>query len=274
MSERTTAPVLPAYQLPQRVTQLRVTRAELTKLRSLPSAGWSLLIAVAVTIGIGALADALRAARPPHGAAAVAAFDPTSVSLGGVEIAMLVTGALGVLFVTGEYASGQAASTFAAVPRRVPVLWGKATALAAATVAACAVATLAAFGIAQPILAPHHLSTSLGAPGVLAAVLGSALMLAVSALLGLGLGTLLRSTAGATGILFGLLFGLPLIASLLPAHVSDQLQKFMPLTAGMDITSTVPGTTTLAPWTGLGVFAAYAVVVLGLAAIRLPRQEV
>src|SRR5882724_1705165 len=105
-SSDATALVLPAYQLPQRVTQARVIRAELTKLVSLPSAAWSLATALAVTTVIGVLYCLLRAARPPHGAA-VASFDPTAVSLSGVELAILVTGILGVLFITGEYASGQ-----------------------------------------------------------------------------------------------------------------------------------------------------------------------
>jgi hypothetical protein len=63
----TTTPVLPAYRTSQRVTQLRVVRSEWTKLRSLPSAGWSLLSAVVIAIGFGVLYTLVRAARPPHG---------------------------------------------------------------------------------------------------------------------------------------------------------------------------------------------------------------
>jgi ABC-2 type transport system permease protein len=269
----TTATILPAYRASQRVTQLRVIRSEFTKLRSLPSTGWSLLIAITVIAGFGILYCTLRAARPPHGAA-IATFDPTAVSLAGVEIAMLVAGVLGGLFITGEHASGQLRATFAAVPARLPVLWAKAAVLAAAVFAACLVATTAAFVIGQSILASHHLGASLGDPGTIRAVAGSAAFLAAAALLGLGLGTLLRNTAGATGALFGVLFALQLIASFLPASISGQVTRYLPGPAGLAITTTAPDPATLlAPWAGLGLFCAYTAIVLGLAAWRMRRQE-
>jgi hypothetical protein len=273
MPSAETTTVLPSYALAQRVTQRRVIRAEFTKLRSLPSAGWSLLISLVVITGFGVLYSSLRAARPPHGRAALASFDPTSVSLAGVEIAMLVTGVLGVLFITGEYATGQVRSTFTAVPRRLPVLWAKGVVLALATFAACALAALTAFAIGQGVLSPHHLGASLGDPGAVRAVLGSALFLAAAALLGLGLGTLLRSTAGATGALFGALFALQVIAGLLPGTWSDQVSKYLPGPAGLDITTTTPDPASLGPWAGLGLFCLYTAVVLGFASWRLRRQE-
>ena len=77
----TAGPAVPPYCVGQRVTQLRVVRSEWTKLRSLPSAGWSLLATAVIIVGFGVLYMLVRAARPPHGAGAVASFDPTSVSL-------------------------------------------------------------------------------------------------------------------------------------------------------------------------------------------------
>jgi hypothetical protein len=121
----TAAPVLPPYRADQRVTQLRVVRSEWIKLRSLPSAGWSLLATAVIIVGFGVLYTLVRAARPPHGAAAVAAFDPASVSLAGVQLAQLAIGVLGVLMITGEFATGLVNATLAAVPRRVPVLCGQ-----------------------------------------------------------------------------------------------------------------------------------------------------
>ncbi|HEY7142877.1 MAG TPA: ABC transporter permease [Streptosporangiaceae bacterium] len=270
----TATTILPGYSLAQRVTRRRVTRAEVTKLWSLPSAAWSLLTAAVVITGIGVLYSSLRAARPPHGHAAIAAFDPTLVSLAGVEIAMLVTGVLGALFITGEYATGQVRSTFTAVPARLPVLWGKAAALALTTFAACAVAALAAFAIGQSVLSGAHLGASLDDPGALRAVLGSALFLAVAALFGLGLGALLRSTAGATGALFGALFALQVLAALLPGSWPEQVSKYLPGPAGLDITATAPDPAALSPWAGLGLFCLYTAAVLGLAAWRVRRQEV
>jgi hypothetical protein len=116
---------LPVYSLPQRVTQGRVIAAEWIKLRTQQSALWAGAGAIGLTAGFGILYAALLAARPPHGAAA-AAFDPTAVSLSGIQLAQIAVGVLGAMLITSEYGSGMIRATFAAVPRRLPVLWGKA----------------------------------------------------------------------------------------------------------------------------------------------------
>jgi hypothetical protein len=202
---------LPVYSLPQRVTQGRVIAAEWIKLRTQQSALWAGAGAIGLTAGFGILYAALLAARPPHGAAA-AAFDPTAVSLSGIQLAQIAVGVLGAMLITSEYGSGMIRATFAAVPRRLPVLWGKAAIALAATFAACVPAVLIAFFAGQSVLAKVGLDTSFGQPGVARAVLGSAVYLAVAAVLGVGLGALLRNTAAAVTALFGLLFGLQLLA--------------------------------------------------------------
>jgi hypothetical protein len=106
---------VPGYPRPQKVTQARVLRSEWTKLRTQPSAWWALLSAAALIIGFGIGYSLLRAGRPPHGTAAAAAFDPASVSLAGVQLAQIAAGALGVLLITSEYATGLIRASFAAV---------------------------------------------------------------------------------------------------------------------------------------------------------------
>jgi ABC-type transport system involved in multi-copper enzyme maturation permease subunit len=272
-SQRRVPATVPAYDRPQRVTQARVLRSEWTKLRTQPSTAWSLLAAAILVIGFGVLYSLLREARPPQGAA-IKAFDPTNVSLAGVQIAEIAVGVLGVMVITSEYASGLIRASFAAVPRRLPVLWGKATMVLAATIAVSLPAALATFLAGQSILGRHHLATSLGQPGVARAVIGSALYLAVAALLGLGLGALLRSTAGGISALFGLLFGLQFAAALLPASLSEEVGKFLPATAGQAVTTVYPDpASSLAPWTGFGVFCLYTAVVLGMGAWRMRRGD-
>src|SRR5689334_1139103 len=156
-----------------RVTQARVMKSEWTKLRTQPGALWSLLSAVIALVAFGILYSLLRVARPPHGATA-GTFDPTSVSLAGVQLAQIAAGVLGVLLITSEYASGLIRTTLSAVPRRLSTLWGKATVLAAAVLAVSVPAAVAVFLAGQSILARQHLS-----------VIGSALYLAVAGLLGL-----------------------------------------------------------------------------------------
>jgi hypothetical protein len=106
------------------------------------------------------------------------------------------------------------------------------------------------------------------------AVIGCALYLAVAGLLGLALGALLRSTAGGISALFGVLFALPIVAGFLPGSLSDEVNKYLPGTAGQAITMVHPdAATSLSPWTGFGVFCAYAAVLLTLAAIRMRRGD-
>jgi hypothetical protein len=106
------------------------------------------------------------------------------------------------------------------------------------------------------------------------AVIGGALYLAVAGLLGLALGALLRSTAGGIAALFGLLFAVPILVGFLPGGLSDEIGKYLPGTAGLAVTTVHPDpVTSLGPWTGFGVFCAYAVVLLGFAAARMRRGD-
>jgi ABC-2 type transport system permease protein len=265
--------VLPAYRQPQRVTQARVLVAEGTKLRTQPAAFWTLLSAVILVVGFGIGYSLLRVARPPRGAAAMASFDPAAISLSGVQLAQIAVGVLGVLLVTSEYNTGLFRTTFAAVPRRVPVLWGKAALLAATVTAVSLPALFAAFVEGQSILSPHHLSVSLSHPGVTRAVIGSALYLAVIALLGLGLGAIIRNAAGGVAALFGVLYGLPLAAGLLPGTLAPDITKYLPATAGQAVTTVQPDSTLLQPWTGFGLLCCYAAVLLGVSAVRMRRGD-
>jgi ABC-type transport system involved in multi-copper enzyme maturation permease subunit len=256
-----------------RVRQASVIHSEWTKLRSLPSTLWSLLAATALIVGFGALYCVVRVTRPPKTPESIAAFDPTTISLTGTQLAQLAVGVLGVLLITGEFATGTIRSSFAAVPRRLPVLWGKATTLALTTLLLCLPATIVAFLLGQSILSGEHLDTTLGQPGVTRAVIGSVLYLAAIALLGLGLGALLRTTAGGIGALFGVLFALPIVVGLLPESVSDELSKYLPGTAGFAIASPRPDPDSLAPWTGFGLLCLYVGTVLGLAAWRWRHRD-
>jgi ABC-type transport system involved in multi-copper enzyme maturation permease subunit len=263
----------PTDRSPQRVTLARVVRSEWTKLRSLPSTAWSLLTTVVLVVGFGALYSGIRVTRPPRDPAGVASFDPTAVSLGGVQLAGLAVGVLGVLLVTSEYGSGTIRTSLAAVPARLPVLWGKAVVSALTTLTLCIPAAFAAFLVGQSILSSEHLDTTLGHPGTARAVLGSALYLTAVGLLGLGLGALLRNTAGAIAALFGALFGLQIVVGFLPESWSDQVTRYLPAPAGIAVTNVRPDPLSLGPWTGLALFCLYIAVLLGLAAWLLRRRD-
>ncbi|MFI5958972.1 ABC transporter permease subunit [Cryptosporangium sp. NPDC051539] len=266
-----TSIVLPAYRAKQQVGQVRVVHSEWTKLRSLPSTIWCLLTTVVLVVGVGLAYATLRVARPP---ADPSAFDATAISLAGVQLAQFAIGVLGVLFVTGEYATGSIRVSLAAVPRRLPLLWGKAIAFALSTAVVCVPAVLAAFVAGQSILSGQHLDAGLGDPGVLRAVLGSALFLTAVGLLGLGLGALIRNTAGGISALFGLMFAPQLVLGLLPNSVSDSSYRYLPTPAGAAVSQIHQDPLALTPWTGFGLFCLYTAIFLGLAAWRLRRSDV
>jgi len=169
----------------------RVVRSEWTKLWSLRSTRWALLVSVVAMAGLGILVSAVQMAHwnqmSPRDQAT---FDPVDTSLGGWHLAQLAIGVLGVLLITGEYSTGQIRSTFAAVPHRLPVLWAKAGVYAAITFVLMILASFTAFLVSQPILRRHHVETTLSSPHVLRAVVGAALFLTVTGLFGLSLGAL------------------------------------------------------------------------------------
>ena len=274
MSTATATPTRPPASKPKKVNQARVLLSEWTKIRSLRSTSFSLLAAVVFIIGFSVLVPWVIVAHwPPRDPREALGFDPTTRALSGIFLAQLAIGVLGVLLITGEYATGMIRATFAAVPARLPVLWAKAAVFAAVTLVLMVPTVLGAFLIGQSILTSKHLQTSLSSSGVLRAVIGAALFLTGVGLLGIGLGALLRNTAGGISTLFGLLFVLPIIVRFLPSSWSDPINKYLPSNAGEAITHVHPDPSLLAPWTGLGLFFGYAVIVLIAAAVSLRRRD-
>ena len=255
------------------VTLPRVVRSEWTKLHSLRSSRITLLVAVGLVVGLGLLIPLVSVTNWRPGTA-TAGYDTVSRSLGGIYLAQLAFGVLGVLLITGEYTTGMIRATFAAVPKRLPVLWGKLGVFGATTLGLGTLACLVAFLGGQAIFASKHVDASLGDPGVLRAVLGAGLFLTGIGALGVGLGALVRNSAGAIATLTGLLFVVPVIVSVLPQSWSDAIGKYLPGNAGAAIIFTHPSPDALGPWTGLGVLGAWAAAAIGLAAVMLVRRDV
>ena len=187
MSSASIAPMtLPRTPSGGRVTQLSVIVSEWTKFRSLRSTRYTLLATVGLTVGL-ALAAAILVVTQwgTMTPANKATFQPLNVSLVGASIGVMVIGVLGVLMMTSEYATGLVSSTFAAVPKRLPVLWGKAAVYTAIALAVTVPAMLIAFFSTQAILSGTHVQMDFGHAGVARAVIGSALYLTIAGLFGL-----------------------------------------------------------------------------------------
>ena len=207
-------------------------------------------------------------------AANKATFQPLNVSLVGANIGVMVIGVLGVLMMTSEFSTGLVSSTFAAVPKRLPVLWGKAIVYSVIALAVTVPAMLVAFFATQALLSGNHVQIDFGHSGVARAVFGAALYLTLAGLLGIGLGGIFRSTAAAVTSLTVILFVMPVIVFILPDSLSNSIRPYLPGNAGQAIMNIVPQAQTLAPWVGLGVFAAYALAAVCGAAVLLVRRDV
>jgi ABC-2 type transport system permease protein len=181
--------------------------AELTKLRSVRSTPLLLAIATVATVSL-AVFQARSAVRGWDGwsTRARAEFDPVFGVFTGFQLAQFAFGLLGVLAVTAEYGTGTIRSTFASAPRRGRVLTAKLVVVGGVTLAAGELLAFVTFFTGQAVLAGKHLDVALGDPNVLRAVLGQGFYVFTVALLGAGLGTIVRHTAGATATLAGLLF--------------------------------------------------------------------
>jgi len=135
-------------------------------------------------------------------------------------------------------------------------------------------ASFAAFWIGQALLSGHHLGVSITSPGALRSVIGAALYITVSGLIGVTLGALFRNTAAGIATFTGVFFVLPPLASLLPSSVSDHLTQYLPSNAGAAIFGgTQDVSSALSPWTGFAVLCGYAVILITAAAWRLRRSD-
>jgi len=258
-----------------RVTQARVAISEWTKLRSLHSTRWSLLAAILLTMGFPLLFAAVSSSHwgsmSPHERAD---RHPLDIALAGVNVSQLAVAVLGVLVITGEYSTGMIRASFSAVPKRLPVLWAKTVVFGVVTFLLVLPSVLIAFFASQAILSRHHiLQISFSDPGVARSVIGGAVYVLLVGIFALGIGAIIRNTAGGIATFAGIFFVLPPLMNVLPASWNHAISKYLPSEAGRQIFSLTHDSTSLSPlWGGL-LFAGYCAAVLGLAAVLLVRRD-
>lgn len=260
----TVATTVPPVRQFERESHLRrVVGAEWIKTRSIRSTQWSLVALAVATIGIAVLACAREAAHwNLMSLDDQRSTDVTNLSLNGWYLGQLVVGVLGVLAITSEYGNGMIRTTFAAVPQRRLLLAAKAVVLGAVVLVVGLVLSFASFLIGQTLLAGTHFGATLSNGDVLRAVVGAALYATTIALLGLGLGALFRSTAGAVSGLFGVLFLPPVLAEAFSGSWHRTIQRYAPMNAGSRILTVLPSQNALSPWTGMAVLAGCTAAVL------------
>jgi ABC-type transport system involved in multi-copper enzyme maturation permease subunit len=273
MSDATVLRQRPGFRSAQTGTGLsfpRVVRSEWLKLRTLRSTWLTLGFAVVVLVlAAGLIAHHVHSEfLHPQGFEDPNDRDPLTTPLRGFGVSQLVVGVLGVLAVTGEYATGTIRATFSAVPRRLPVLWAKVLVFSALTFVTMLVATLAAFFTAQSQLGSFRIG--LDAPNALRVLIALAGYLALVGILGLGLGFVVRSTAGGVASLVGILLVAPGILAAINTSWSNRIGHYLPLSAGLSMfndtrptggaLSSSAGTIVMCIWAAAAVIAAAVLV--------------
>ena len=252
-----------------------LARAEWTKLRTVRSTMWTLVAMAIITVGIAIIAGTTIASRwNMFSVIQRLTFDPTRISLRGLLFSQLIIGVLGVLIMSAEYGTGTIRATLAAVPRRPRVLVAKAAVFFVVAAVVGEVLSFSAFLIGQSLLvspAPHAV---LSQPGVLRAVIGGGLVIAVLGQFALGLATMIRHSAGAITAYVGILLVVPIILQALPTSISQPILKFMPFTISDTMVSVGPtGTSAFSPWVGFALLVAYAAASLVIGGWLLVRRD-
>jgi hypothetical protein len=247
----------------------QAVRAEVTKLGSLRSTTWTLLATVVATLLVTFLAT-----NGIHrsGRGAWQGFDPTNQSLSGLAIGQLTIGLLGILMITGEYGSGTIRSSLAAIPRRRLFLGAKVIVIASISLVVSEILTFACFFLGRIVLSGHAPVVSLGHPGVLRALILSGAFLALLGMFGLGLGVIIRHTAGAITAFVGVIFLLPVL--LQPLSADGNPARFAPLAMlANSVGAVVPQSRSVSPTVGFALMALYCAATLVVGLVILQRRD-
>jgi ABC-2 type transport system permease protein len=259
-----------------RVTWPRVLRSEWTKLWSLRSTWITLGLGLVFLVAFGLISAARYRSNITSGQPDDEDFaHATAVSLAlfGTNFAQLALGVLGVLVAAGEYSTGMIRSTLTAVPRRLPVLWAKSVTFGLVALIVGVAGAFVAFLFGNAIISGTPAAMTLSDAGVVRSLFGAGLYLGLVGVVGVALGTLLRSVAGGISVLVGALLLIPGLVSLLPASWQTDLGPYLPGNAGESMYALTHDSTSLSPVAGLLVFLGWTVLALVGAAVRLARSD-
>ena len=249
-------------------------RSEWIKLRSLRSPVWSYAIVVVVSLGLSwVLSSSLANSEfgPLMGSADQALIQSSTF---GVTFGVLVVGVLGVLVISGEYSTGMIRSTLTAVPKRIPALAAKALVLFVTTFVVGVVSFAGAGVVSYLVLTSNGIEPQITGE-VVASLLLAATYLAAVSVFALGLGTILRSSAGGIAAALGVLLLLPTIvlvfASVTQAEWASNLLPYLLSNAGEAMVLPSDGGFEL--WKSALIVAAWALVPLAGGALLLKRRD-
>lgn len=249
-------------------------RSEWIKLRSVRSTLWSYATVIVISFGMAAL---MSVSLPSAGQALPADVQTTMVGQAatfGVFFGQLVVAVLGVLAISGEYSTGMIRSSITAIPRRLPMLAAKAVVLFVCTFVVGTVSTIGSYAVAAPILAGQGITASFTDPDLFLPLLGGALYLALVSIFALGVGAMLRSSAGGIAAALGILLLLPIAMSMIPAQWVADLLPYLISNAGLAIFGLNGFTSvSLDVWQNVLIVLGWVAVSLAGAALLLTRRD-
>jgi ABC-2 type transport system permease protein len=255
-----------------------VMLAEWTKIRSVRSTVWTLMVFVLITIGLTALFSWLSVShwngpRAPARDARILA-DPVGFIFGaGIGLGQLTICVLGVLLITTEYSSGVIRASLLAVPKRYPMLAAKLVVFGMLLLVLAELVAFGSFFVGSAIL-HSRVSVSLSDTGVLRATLGAGLYLTVLGIFSLAIGAIVRHTAAGISIAIGVVLVLPILAGLLPSSWGAHVNAYLPQQAGSLIYAVHQSSgQLLTAWEGFGVFCIWTVLLLAAGTYLLDRRD-
>lgn len=254
----------------------RLVRSEWIKFTTVRSTWWSVALVIVLSVGLSLLMAASFASfaaeaaadRMPQGNAIA-----VQVIVFSTVLTQLLAVILGAITVTGEYSTGMIRSTLTAAPGRAGAVLAKALVVGVTMF----VTTIIVFAITAIVTAPilETNALDLGEPDTsLMPLLGAALFLSLVAMMGVGIGFVIRNGPGALAVGIGVIFVAPLLVSFFPradnfAWIHD-LASYLPSNAGQslflgggmsgDALETVPALITIVAWAAVALFGGIAVL--------------
>lgn len=217
---------------------------ERIKLFSVRSTWWCMLLAIALPVALSALV-ATNADR----------IDVQSTQVG-YQFGMMVVLVLAALSITTEYRFSTIRATFLAVPNRVAALAAKTGLVAVLALVLGEVVAFGSWAMAKALR--PEVALALDNSDTQRLVAGVGLVFAISAVLAVAIGALLRQTAGAVALLLVWSLLLEQLIVLIPDIGSD-IHDWMPFVAAdffLQGGGPLSGDAPYGPWGALGYFAA------------------
>jgi ABC-2 type transport system permease protein len=241
---------------------------ERIKLFTTRSPWWCMAIAIVMTVGFAALVAGTTTDAP---------VDVPTTQFG-YGFGLVVIMVMAVLAVTTEYRFGTIRATFAAVPSRTNALLAKATVVALLAGVIGELAAFASWGVAKLIKPSADLALTTAYEWRVVALTGVAY--ALSAVIAVAVGTLIRHSAGAISLVLIYALLVEDLVKLIP-NVGPKVHRWLPFVQADHFLSgdpdpsykAPPSEITYSPWLAGVYFAAFALILLAISVSVANRRD-